>query len=68
MTALDSNVSYHPSAGTMSRRQIGLLGSLAGVILTLKPNSRGSPEVPNWLRRDVGLPPVAESWSYWDFR
>jgi hypothetical protein len=38
------------------------------VILTLKPSSRGSPAVPAWLRRDVGLPLVEETRTYWDYR
>jgi hypothetical protein len=67
MSLYDSTLGSRVPA-TTSRRQLGLLGTLAGVILALKPTSRGSPEVPAWLRRDVGLPPVEESRSFWDYR
>ena len=67
MTSFDTTLD-HRIRVSASRRDLGLFSTLAGVILTLKPTSRGSPQVPNWLRRDVGLPPVAESRSYWDFR
>ena len=67
MTALDTthNGTF---VSTSSRRELGLFSSLAGVILTLKPTSRGSPEVPDWLRRDVGLPPVEQARGFWDYR
>ena len=69
MTAYDTALDHRTHAGTTSRRDLGLFGTLSGVILTLKPTSRGSPPaVPNWLRRDVGLPPEAETRSYWDYR
>jgi hypothetical protein len=67
MTSFETTID-HRTHVTTSRRDLGLFSTLAGVILTLKPTSRGSPEVPSWLRRDVGLPPVAESRSHWDFR
>ena len=67
MTALDTTHNG-PFVSTSSRRELGLFSSLAGVILTLKPTSRGSPEVPDWLRRDVGLPPVEQVRGFWDYR
>ena len=68
MTSFDTTLSNRPNVNTIARRELGLLTSLAGLILTVKPTSRGSPEVPNWLRRDVGLPPAPESRSFWDYR
>ena len=49
------------------RRQAGLFGSLIGAVLTLGPRSRGSPDLSQHLRRDIGLPPVHEPKKYWDF-
>jgi hypothetical protein len=68
MTALDTNLDTRTHLSATSRRDLGLFSTLAGVMLTLKPSSRGSPPVPDWLRRDVGLPPVDQSRSYWDYR
>lgn len=68
MTAFDITLDHRTHVSATSRRDLGLFGTLAGVILTLKPTSRGSPTVPNWLRRDVGLPPADEGRSYWDYR
>lgn len=68
MTSLDTTLSSIPRRATRSQRQLGLVGSLAGVFLALKPTSRGSPEVPNWLRRDVGLPPVGPETDFWSLR
>jgi hypothetical protein len=68
MTSFDTTLDHRTHVDATSRRDLGLFSTLAGVILTLKPSSRGSPQVPNWLRRDVGLPPVDESRSYWDYR
>ena len=68
MTALDTTNSNGTFFTTISRRDLGLFSSLAGIILTLKPTSRGSPEVPSWLRRDVGLPPVDQARGFWDYR
>ena len=68
MTAFDTTLTNGTFVSTSSRRELGLFSSLAGVILTLKPTSRGSPEVPDWLRRDVGLPPVEQARGFWDYR
>lgn len=68
MTSFDTSLDNRTLVGTTSRRDLGLFSTLAGVMLTLKPTSRGSPDVPNWLRRDIGLPPVAETRSFWDYR
>lgn len=68
MTALDTTLPNVHRVDTISRRDLGLFTSLAGLILTVKPTSRGSPELPSWLRRDIGLPPVAETRSFWDYR
>ena len=68
MTSFDTTVSNRPTVRTISRRELGLFTSLAGLILTVKPTSRGSPELPSWLRRDIGLPPVEQTRSFWDYR
>jgi hypothetical protein len=68
MTSFDTTLENHSNVRPISRRELGLLTSLAGLILTVKPTSRGSPELPTWLRRDIGLPPVAETRSFWDYR
>ena len=52
----------------LSRRRLGLFDNLAGVILTLRPQSRGSPDLPDWVRKDIGLPPIEQVRSFWDYR
>jgi hypothetical protein len=68
MTAIDTTLPNVHRVSAPSRRDLGVFASLAGVILTLKPSSRGSPELPSWLRRDIGLPPDAQTRSFWDYR
>jgi hypothetical protein len=68
MTSFDTSFDQRTHVSATSRRDLGLFGTLSGVILTLKPTSRGSPDLPSWLRRDVGLPPVTEARGFWDYR
>jgi hypothetical protein len=68
MTSFDTTFENRPNVNAISRRELGLFTSLAGLILTVKPTSRGSPELPTWLRRDIGLPPAEQSRSFWDYR
>jgi hypothetical protein len=68
VTSFDNTFDHRTHVNATSRRDLGLFSTLAGVILTLKPTSRGSPHVPDWLRRDIGLPPADEGKSYWDYR
>ena len=42
------------------------LGAIAGAVPRRRHKSRGSPDVPRWLREDVGLSPHEESSKYWD--
>lgn len=68
MSVFETSNHPHSAVPQIPRRSLGLFGSFVGVILTLRPQSRGSPPVPNWLRRDIGLPPADESRSFWDYR
>jgi hypothetical protein len=56
--------SFVPS---ISRRERSLVGRLMSAILSQWPErARGSPPLPNYLRRDVGLGPIEPSRKYWD--
>jgi hypothetical protein len=56
--------SFVPS---IARREHGLVGRLLSAILSQWPErARGSPPLPNYLRRDVGLGPIEPSRKYWD--
>jgi len=56
--------SFVPS---ISRRERGMVGRLVSAILSQWPErTRGSPPLPNYLRRDVGLDPIEPSRRYWD--
>ena len=57
--------SFVPS---IARREKGLVARLVSAVLSQWPERvRGSPpELPNYLRRDVGLGPVEPSRRYWD--
>ena len=68
MTSFDTTFESRPSVNPISRRELGLFTSLAGLILTVNPTSRGSPELPSWLRLDIGLPPAEQTRSFWDYR
>ncbi|MEO6395617.1 MAG: hypothetical protein ABIO40_06865 [Devosia sp.] len=51
----------------LSRREGGVLRRLVSAIVSQWPERvRGSPPVPNYLRRDVGLMPHEPSKKYWD--
>lgn len=69
MTVYDSvqSTSIRPTTRTLpSRLSRGILASLAGIILSPGPQARGSPDVPRWLRQDLGLPPLPGRPRYWD--
>jgi hypothetical protein len=66
MSVSNSNLtsSFVPS---IARRERGMVGRLMSAILSQWPErTRGSPPLPNYLRRDVGLGPVDRSPKYWD--
>ncbi|MDB5539076.1 MAG: hypothetical protein JWQ89_803 [Devosia sp.] len=62
------------------RSHAGVAGALVSAVVTMladaqlaraarRYKSRGSPPVPSYLRRDLGLmPEVMEPKSYWDYR
>jgi hypothetical protein len=53
-----------PSIG---RRDRNLVRQLVSALLSQWPErTRGSPPLPNYLRRDVGLGPVEPRRDYWD--
>jgi len=52
---------------SISRRDRSVIGRLVSAILSQWPErTRGSPPLPNYLRRDVGLDPIEPSRKYWD--
>ncbi|MEQ1901043.1 MAG: hypothetical protein ABL866_09950 [Devosia sp.] len=56
--------SFVPS---ISRRDRSVVARLVSAILSQWPErTRGSPPVPSYLRRDVGLLPEEPSRKYWD--
>jgi hypothetical protein len=64
-------MSYSPTSSSfvpsIARRERGTVERLVSAILSQWPQrTRGSPPVPSYLRRDVGLMPVEESRKYWD--
>ncbi len=73
-----SGRSYRPSVPSIqSSQRSALFEALVSAGLTLLPTiaralpkrrhkSRGSPELPRWLREDIGLLPDSESSKYWD--
>ena len=57
--------------------RIGLFDRLTAAVRALLPTSnrarpkrrhrsRGSPPLPDWLRRDIGMPPYDEPKRFWD--
>jgi hypothetical protein len=67
MSVSNTNLSssFVPS---IARRERNLVGRLLSAVLSQWPERvRGSPtELPNYLRRDVGLDPIEPSRKYWD--
>jgi hypothetical protein len=64
MSLSNSSSSYVPS---IARRERGVVERLMSAILSQWPQrTRGSPAVPNYLRRDLGLLPIEQSRKYWD--
>ncbi|MEO9229849.1 MAG: hypothetical protein ABI216_13030 [Devosia sp.] len=63
-----SNSSMNSSlVPAVARRDRGIVGRLMSAILSQWPErTRGSPPLPNYLRRDVGLNPIEPSRKYWD--
>lgn len=56
--------SFVPS---IARRDRSVVSRLLSAILSQWPErTRGSPGLPDHLRRDIGLDPVDESRRYWD--
>ncbi|GEM_PF-3015471 len=61
-----SNTSYK-LVPSISRRDRTLVSRLVSAILSQWPErTRGSPPLPNYLRRDVGLEPLEPSRKHWD--
>lgn len=62
----------HTSYGlvpAISRRDRTVAHRLLSAILSQWPQrTRGSPPLDGYLRRDVGLPPIEPSRTYWDYR
>jgi len=64
MSQMNSPTSLVPS---IARRDRSVVGRLVSAILSQWPErTRGSPPVDNYLRRDIGLPPIESSRRYWD--
>jgi hypothetical protein len=64
MTFSPATSSFVPS---IPRRERGTVERLVSAILSQWPQrTRGSPPVPSYLRRDVGLLPEERSKRYWD--
>jgi hypothetical protein len=66
MSLSNSNLStsFVPS---IARRDRNLVRRMLAAILSQWPErTRGSPPVPNYLRRDVGLNPIEPRRDYWD--
>ena len=56
--------SFVPS---ITRQDRNLVRRLVSAILSQWPErTRGSPPLPNYLRRDVGLDPIEPSRRYWE--
>ena len=56
--------SFVPS---IARQDRNLVRRLVSAILSQWPErTRGSPPLPNYLRRDIGLDPIDASRKYWD--
>jgi hypothetical protein len=66
MTLSNTAYSLVPS---IARRDRSTAGRLLSAILSQWPErTRGSPPLPNYLRRDIGLEPLEPSRKYWDIR
>lgn len=71
MTRRHVKMSFSPITSSfvpsISRRERGTVERLVSAILSQWPQrTRGSPTVPSYLQRDVGLWPVEQSRKYWD--
>ena len=52
---------------SISRRDSSFVRKMLSAILSQWPErTRGSPPLPNYLRRDVGLDPIDDRRKYWD--
>ncbi|RYE09431.1 MAG: hypothetical protein EOP22_09125 [Hyphomicrobiales bacterium] len=64
MSLMNTSSSLVPS---IERRDRTIVGRLVSAILSQWPErTRGSPPLPSYLRRDVGLEPLEPSRKYWD--
>jgi hypothetical protein len=64
MSLSNTTSSFVPS---IARRDKSVAGRLISAILSQWPErTRGSPPLPNYLRRDVGLDPIEPRRNYWD--
>jgi len=64
MSLMQTSYSLVPS---ISRRDRSVANRLLSAILSQWPQrARGSPPLDNYMRRDVGLPPMEPSRKYWD--
>jgi hypothetical protein len=64
MSQFDQSISLVPS---IERKERHFVKRLVSAFLSQWPErTRGSPPVPNWLRRDVGLDPIEPRRTYWD--
>jgi hypothetical protein len=52
---------------SVTRQDRNVVRRILSAILSQWPErTRGSPPLPNYLRRDVGLDPIDQSRKYWD--
>jgi hypothetical protein len=64
MSLMQTSYSLVPS---ISRRDRSVTNRLLSAILSQWPQrARGSPPLDNYMRRDVGLPPMEPNRKYWD--
>ena len=63
-----SNIYLRSGLGpSISRQDKSVISRLVSAILSQWPErTRGSPPLPNYLRRDIGLGPIEPSRKYWD--
>lgn len=59
-----SNVRFPPASRPEGSRK-GFAAAIAGFVSVLS-RPRGSPEVPEFLRHDLGLPPSTPEGRHWD--
>jgi hypothetical protein len=58
----------HPETALPAGRPSWVKRLVSAVLSLPARRSRGSPELPDCLRRDVGLPPRTEPVDHWNYR